>query len=62
MIEPILIKAGDDRLLINGKSPKADCRVISEENYQILKTALEIINIITSRFQAEIKTAVIVDE
>lgn len=37
MTEPIFIKKGDSRVLLNGEPPKADCRVISEENYQSLK-------------------------
>ena len=36
MIEPILIKAGDTRVLLNGHPPKVDCRVVSEENYKQL--------------------------
>jgi len=36
MIEPILLKAGDARLKINGQPPLVDCRVIAEENYQDL--------------------------
>lgn len=31
---PILIKKGDKRLKINGKSPLVDCRVIGEDLYQ----------------------------
>ena len=34
--EPILLKAGDTRLLINGYPPKVDCRVVAEEYYQSL--------------------------
>jgi hypothetical protein len=36
IIEPILIKAGDNKLKINGSPSKVDCRVISEWNYQLL--------------------------
>jgi hypothetical protein len=36
MIEPILLKAGDERLNINGQPPKVDCRVIAEDQYQKL--------------------------
>ena len=37
-IEPILIKAGDDRVLLGQfkQPPKVDCRVISEDQYQKL--------------------------
>lgn len=35
-IIPILVKAGNDILTIGGDAPLADCRVISEENYQYL--------------------------
>ena len=31
---PILLKAGDIRVKINGQPPKVDCRLIAEENYQ----------------------------
>lgn len=34
MTEPIALKAGDKRIKINGEPPKADCRIIAEENYQ----------------------------
>jgi hypothetical protein len=37
-VEPILIKAGDTRLLINGNPPLVDCRVVAEERYQSLTT------------------------
>lgn len=37
MIEPILIKAGDDRILVKGSPLEVDCRVIAEDNYQELK-------------------------
>jgi hypothetical protein len=36
MIEPILIKAGDKRILINGFPPQVDCRVLAEEFYKQL--------------------------
>jgi hypothetical protein len=34
--EPIPLKAGDPRVLINGKPVKADFRIISENKYQSL--------------------------
>lgn len=34
--EPILIKAGDKRILINGVPPIHDIRLITEDNYQFL--------------------------
>jgi len=39
--EPMLLKAGDSRLLLGHglKPPKVDCRVIEESNYQLLKSA-----------------------
>lgn len=40
MSTPILIKAGDTRLLINGQPPLVDCRVVAEEYYEsIIKKA-----------------------
>jgi hypothetical protein len=39
MIEPIPIKAGSKKVLLNGCPPKVDCRVISEENYAELMRA-----------------------
>jgi len=48
MIEPMPIKAGDKRLLLNGKRPLVDCRVIAEQNYQdlvdIKQQIVELIN------------------
>lgn len=38
--EPIPIKAGDKRILINGCPPMVDCRIVAEERYQY--TAAEI--------------------
>ena len=35
-IPPILIKAGHTGLLINGHPPLVDCRLIAEEEYQLL--------------------------
>ena len=32
--EPILIKAGSKRVMLGGLSPKVDCRVLAEEEYQ----------------------------
>ena len=34
--DPIPVKRGDIRLLLNGRPPLVDCRVISEDNYQYL--------------------------
>lgn len=31
--EPILIKAGDTRVLINGHPPLVDCRIVAEEKW-----------------------------
>jgi len=39
--KPILVKAGDTRVLLNGVSPKVDCRVLSEDYYQSLERQLE---------------------
>lgn len=38
-IEPLIILAGDDRLRLgpNRETPLVNCRVLSEDNYQILK-------------------------
>ena len=38
---PIKIKAGDERVLLNGFPPKVDVRVISEDYYQELKAAYD---------------------
>jgi len=35
-IEPIAMKAGDERVLVNGKPLSVDFRIISEDNYQLL--------------------------
>ena len=42
-IEPELIKAGDNRVRLGywQEAPKLDCRVISEDNYQLLKQAYD---------------------
>ena len=34
--KPLLIKAGDKKVLLNGTAPLVDCRVVAEENYQKL--------------------------
>ncbi len=41
MIEPLLIKAGDKRVLLGAlkQPPKLDCRVICEEDYKKLKAS-----------------------
>lgn len=36
---PEPIKAGDRRVLLNGRPPRVDCRVIAEEEYQLLRKA-----------------------
>lgn len=36
MTHPILIKAGDDRVKINGQPPLVDCRILAEQNYQAM--------------------------
>lgn len=35
--DPILLKAGDPRVKINGHSPLVDCRIIAEKKYQKLR-------------------------
>ena len=44
MTEPILIKAGSDRLKLglNEQPPSVDCRVVEENNYQALKRAFDL--------------------
>lgn len=44
-IEPILIKAGSDNLRLGQlqQPPKVDCRVLSEDTYQELKKAYDIV-------------------
>lgn len=38
-----LIKAGDNKLLINNEPPKVDCRVVADDNYnEILQVFKEI--------------------
>lgn len=32
--KPILIKAGDKTVLLNGNPPRVDCRVVAESYYQ----------------------------
>lgn len=41
MKEPILMKAGDKRVLVNGFPLPVDYRIIWEENYQELKKAFD---------------------
>lgn len=38
MTKPKLIKAGDERVLLNGEPPKVDCRVVAEELYQRMES------------------------
>ena len=40
-VEPVFLMQGDQRLLINGNPPRVDCRVISEEQYLLLKSAYD---------------------
>lgn len=40
-VEPILLQAGDTRLLINGRPPLVLCRVVSEEKYQAILLDLD---------------------
>lgn len=42
--EPVPLKANDPRLRINGRPVEVACRIISEENYQILKEAFDDLN------------------
>ena len=44
LTEPILIKAGSNllKLGLNENSPKVDCRVIEETNYQVMKKAFDL--------------------
>jgi hypothetical protein len=43
-IEPIAQKKGDPRVLINGRTVKADFRIIYEDNYQTLFEAFKKLN------------------
>ena len=43
-IEPILILAGDTSLKVYGKPLRCDCRIISEEGYQELKKAYDLLH------------------
>lgn len=38
MTKPKLIKAGDERVFLNGEPPKVDCRVVAEELYQRMES------------------------
>ena len=42
MTEPELIKAGDERVLINGRTIPVDYRIVWEDNYQKLKKAFDL--------------------
>ena len=50
MTEPKLIKAGDKRVLLGYAKtpPKVDVRVITEDNYQELKQAFDLYNVVKS--------------
>ena len=37
MIEPIVIKAGDPRVLLGGTAPNVDCRVVADQKYRAMK-------------------------
>lgn len=50
-IEPVPIKAGNTRLLLNGKPIKVDCRLIAEEGYQMLKEAYDQMNLLRDIFK-----------
>ena len=41
MEEPIAMKAGDERVLVNGRTIPVDYRIITEENYQKLRKAFD---------------------
>ncbi len=45
-IEPIALKAGDKRVLINGKLSPRDFRIIAEEEYQLLRESYEVLKAI----------------
>lgn len=51
MIEPIEMKGGDKRVLVNGLSLPVDYRIVCEENYKKLKRAFDLANISKSDFQ-----------
>jgi len=42
MKEPILIKAGDEKVRLHGSAPKVDCRVVAEDRYQSIQHALSL--------------------
>ena len=39
--KPLLIKAGDQRVILGGHAPKVDCRVVSEALYQKMSRAYQ---------------------
>jgi len=41
---PISMKAGDKRVLVNGRALPVDFRIISEENYRKLKEAYDLVH------------------
>ena len=45
MKEPIEMKAGDERVLVNGLSLPVDYRIVWEENYKELKRAFDLHNV-----------------
>lgn len=49
MKEPIEMKAGDERVLVNGLPIPVDYRIIWEENYKELKRAFDLANVVESK-------------
>jgi hypothetical protein len=45
MKEPIEMKAGDERVLVNGLPLPVDYRIVWEENYKELKRAFDLANV-----------------
>ena len=41
MSDPILLKTGDRRVLINREPPKVDCRIVAEDYYQKMQSENE---------------------
>lgn len=49
MKEPIEMKAGDERVLVNGLPLPVDYRIVWEENYKELKRAFDLANVSNRR-------------
>lgn len=49
MKEPIEMKAGDERVLVNGLPLPVDYRIVWEENYKELKRAFDLANVSNQR-------------